>query len=249
MRGARADADDADAPAHGERVEVLGEVLGADELEDDVVLALLGEALRGDRVRAVGGDLLAGVLVADGGGDAGAGHHAELDGGEPDAAGGAVDEQALADGQTGLGEERVVGGGERLGDAAGRGPVELLGDRHRRALVDDRELGLSAAGHDRHHAIARFEAAGAAAAGHDLARELEARDVGGCVRRRGIVAGELHHVGAVEAGGADADEQLPVLGLGIRVLGDLYPAVANGGGTHMFEATPRSAVVLMWQIG
>ena len=34
--GARADADDADPPALGERLEVVGEVRGADELEDDV---------------------------------------------------------------------------------------------------------------------------------------------------------------------------------------------------------------------
>ena len=70
----------------------------------------------------------------------------------------AVDEQALADAQAGLREERVVGGGEDLGHAAGRVPVELLGHRHRRALVDDRELGLAAAGHDRHHAVAGLEA-------------------------------------------------------------------------------------------
>ena len=49
---------------------------------------------------------------------------------------------------------------------------------------------------------------------------------------RGIAARELEHVGAVQAGGMDADQQLPVLGLGIRVLDDLDPAVADGGGTH-----------------
>ena len=118
------------------------------------------------------------MLVADGRGDARAGHHAELDGGHADAAGRAVHEQALADGQPGLGEERVVGGGEDLGDAARRGPVELLRDRHRGALVDDRVLGLAAAGDQRHHAVAGLEAPDAAAAGDDLARELEARDVG-----------------------------------------------------------------------
>ena len=57
-------------------------------------------------------------------------------------------------------------------------------------------------------------------------------DVGGHARRRRIVAGELQHVGAVEPGGADADEQLAVLGLGIGVIGDLDPAVDDGGGTH-----------------
>ena len=181
------------------------------------------------------------VRVADGRGDAGAGHHAELDRGHADAARRAVDEQALADGQAGLGEERVVGGGEDLGDAARGGPVELVRDGHRGALVDDGELGLAAAGDDRHHAVAGLEAADAAAAGDDLARELEAGDV---LRRAGrgrVVAGELHQVGAVEARGADADEQLAVLGLGIGAVGDLDPAVGNRGGTHGGEGTPRSA--------
>ena len=40
-----------------------------------------------------------------------------------------------------------------------------------------------------------------------------------------IVPGDLQHVGAVEAGGADADEQLAVLGLRIGMFGDLDPAV------------------------
>ena len=64
-------------------------------------------------------------------------------------------------------------------------------------------------------------------------------------RRRRVLAGELHHVGAVETGGADADEQLTVLGLGIRVVGDLDSAVDDGGGTHAGEGTPRSAVVVV----
>ena len=202
------------------------------------------------------GDLLARVLVADGRRDARAGHHAELDGGHADAAGRAVDEQPLADGQAGLGEERVVGGGEDLGDAARGGPVELVGDRHRGALVHDRVLGLAAAGDDRHHAVARLEAADAAAARDDLAGELEARDVGGRARRRGVVAGDLQHVGAVETGGADADEQLPVLGLGIWVLGDLDPAVADRGGAHAAARgllpgprSTRSSVVAIRTIG
>ena len=196
------------------------------------------------------GDLLARVLVADGRGDARAGHRAELDGGHADAAGRAVDQQPLADGQPGLGEQRVVGGGEDLGDAARRGPVELVRDRHRGALVHDRELGLAAAGDDRHHAVAGLEASDAAAALDDLAGQLEAGDVRGRARRRGVVAGDLQHVGAVETGGADADEQLPVLGLGIWVLGDLYPAVANRGGTHAAEGTPRlRAVVAIRTIG
>ena len=130
--------------------------------------------------------------VADGGGDARARHLAELDGGHADAAGGAVDEQALAGAQPGLGEERVVGGGEDLGHAAGGLPLELLGHRHRGALVDDRELGLAAARDDRHHAVAGLEALDAGAALDDLARQLEAGDVLRRAGRRRVAALELH---------------------------------------------------------
>ena len=62
--------------------------------------------------------------------------------------------------------------------------------------------------------------------------------------RRRIVARELQHVGAVEAGGVDADEQLAVLRLRIRVLVDLDPAVADGGGTHGRDATRGRSAAL-----
>jgi hypothetical protein len=42
----------------------------------------------------------------------------------------------------------------------------------------------------------------------------------------------LQHVGAVEAGGAHADEQLAVLRFWIGMLDDLYPAVADRRGSH-----------------
>ena len=73
----------------------------------------------------------------------------------------AVDEQPLAGRQPGLGEERVVGGGEDLRHPAGRDPVEVLGHRHRGPLVDHGELGLPAAADDRHDPVARLEALGA----------------------------------------------------------------------------------------
>ena len=189
-------------------------------------------------------DLPAGLGIADGSGDPRARHHAQLHGRHADAARRAVHEQALADGQPRLGEERVVGGGEHLGDAARRGPVELVRDRHRGALVDDGELGLPASGDHRHHAVAGLEAPDAAAAGDDLARELQARDVGRNTRRRRIVTGNLQDVGTVEPSGADTDQQLAVLGLWSGTIGDLDLAVDDGGGTHVRDDTRRRAVVL-----
>ena len=106
------------------------------------------------------GDVVAQALVAHRGGHAGAGRRAQLDAGGADAAGGAVHEQALAGAQPGLGEERVVGGGEDLGDAAGLRPFEPVGDRHELALVHGGQLGLPAAADDGHDAIALGEALG-----------------------------------------------------------------------------------------
>ena len=62
--------------------------------------------------------------------------------------------------QTGLGEHRVVGGGEDLGEAAGLGQERLSGTGIRVPLVDHRQLGLAAAADDGHHAVADVEALG-----------------------------------------------------------------------------------------
>jgi hypothetical protein len=123
--------------------------------------------------------------------------------------------------------------------------------------VDDRELGLTAAGDNRHHTVTRLEAPHTATAGDDFARELEARDVRGDARRRRVVTGDLQEVGTVEPCGADTDEQLPVLRLGIGTIGDLDPAVDDGGGTHSRNGTPtperviprRSFVVFRTEFG
>ena len=185
-------------------------VRAAHELEHDVERAVLLEALGVDRVDVERVDALAQLRVAHRGGDARARHLAELDRGHADAAGAAVDEQALAGAQPGLREEGVVRGGEDLGHGPRGLPVELLGHRHRGALVDDRELGLAAAGDDRHHAVAGLEALHAGPALDDLAGQLEAGDVLRGAGRRRVAALELVHVGAVEPGAADADEQVGV---------------------------------------
>jgi hypothetical protein len=143
-----------------------------------------------------------------------------------------VDEQALARPQPGLGEERVVGRREDLGHAPGLLPVEAAGHRHELALVDGGQLGLPAAPHDRHHAIALGEALGSRAAAHHLARQLEPGDVGRRARRRRVVAGALVDVGAVEPGPPHADEDLAGPGLGVGVLVDDDLSVADRGGAH-----------------
>ena len=120
--GAGGDADDDDAAVRAQRLDVRAEVRRADELEDDVERAVLLEALGLEHV--VGAELrdgVAGVGVAHRRGDVRADRMGELDGGRADAAGGAVHEQPLAGAQPGLGEDRVVGGREDLGQPAGVG--------------------------------------------------------------------------------------------------------------------------------
>ena len=91
------DADHGDPPAGGERLQVLGQVGRADELEDHVERAVLGEALGRDRLGAERGDLRrAAPRCARSRSRARPAARAELDRGRADAAGAAVDEQALA---------------------------------------------------------------------------------------------------------------------------------------------------------
>ena len=66
----------------------------------------------------------------------------------------------------------------------------------------------------------------------DLAGELEPGDVRRRPGRRRVVPRALEDVGAVEPGGAHADEHLAGPRLGVGVLGDDDLAVADGGGAH-----------------
>src|SRR5262249_33465772 len=118
-------ADEQDAPAAGDAGQVLRDVAAADELEDDVGAAAGGGLEDGGReFSAVGPD---GVLEAErpgpiqlvggaGGADGGRAQRAdELDRRGADAAPAGRDEDVLAGAKAGLGDERVVGGDERLG--------------------------------------------------------------------------------------------------------------------------------------
>jgi hypothetical protein len=85
-------------------------------------------------------------------------------------------------------------------------------------LVRDRKLGLAAAGQERHHPPSVH-----------LAGTLEPRHVGRARRRR-VAAGALAEVGAVDPGGANADQDLAVARNRIGPLRDLDPAVDDRRG-------------------
>ena len=127
-------ADDHDAAVLCEGVEVVGEVHGADELEQHVGPDAAGRlGHRGDE--ALVGERL-GAERLDGGPGPSAPHHteharaadeADLAGRAADPARRAVDEQRLARDETGLAADRVVGRHEPLGDRRDRLLVERVG--------------------------------------------------------------------------------------------------------------------------
>jgi len=84
--------------------------------------------------------------------------------------------------------------------------------------VHDAQLGLSPAADDGHHSISLAEALGARTSGGDLAGELETGDIGRRAGRSRIATAALEHVGRVQAGGADAYEQLADARLRVGVL-------------------------------
>ena len=138
----------------------------------------------------------------------------------------------LTHAQRTLAEERVVRGGEHLGEAARLGPRQCVGSGRRHTLVRQRKLGLPTAADERHDAIADREAFDVTAERNDLTGELHARNVRWAPGRRRVQPASLRHVCTVEAGRAHVDEQLARARLGIGMLPPLQPALGHGHRPH-----------------
>ncbi len=209
-----AQADHGDASLGREPLEVGGEVVPADELEDHVVGAARG-CLCAELVELA-------LVVPCACGDLGSEGDPELHPCHSDAAGGTVHEQALAGLQLGLREERVVRGRVDLDEAARLGPRQVL--RHREGVrgVDGDELGVPAAREQRHHALAVLRLAGA----------LEPGNVDRGARRRRVAARALGQVGAVHTGAADLDQELALLRDGIGALLEVEGASGDDSCAH-----------------
>src|SRR5262249_48926881 len=117
--------------------------------------------------------------------------------------------------ELGLGEQCIVRGREHLDESARLRPVDIVRHRQHVRLVDGDELGMPAAGKERHHAVASFGLAGALEPG-DVRRRA-----GGCL----IVAETLEQVGAVDAGCANADQDLAWVRNRVGALLDLEPPI------------------------
>ncbi len=113
-------------------------------------------------------------------------------------------------------------------------------DGHQQALVHRRQLRLRAAADDRHHAISHREALGSAgwapSATTSPASSMPGMSCGRAGRRR-VQPAQLHHVAAVQPGGADAHEHLAGARHRIGVLLDHDLLLANGGGAHRCKPT------------
>ncbi len=240
--GARQQADEHDAGAWGGDPRVEGDVVAADEVEHDVRCAhrrdrvddvAVGRVRHDDAVgepeRRRRGDLLGRAGRPD---RTGAEGTAQLHRGGADARPDGVDEHGVARPQAGLSDERVVGRGEHLDAGAGGDVVELVGHGHELVVLDHQLLGVPAAAHEAHDAVARRPPPGVRSERRDPARELEAGHVVGGARGCRVVARHLEEVGAVHPGRGDVDEHLAAAGGGGRSLRDRQPALLDRRCAH-----------------
>jgi hypothetical protein len=192
-----------------------------------------GEVVGPDHLRrAQCRDLVASRGVADGGDDGRPGHRAQLNRGDTHAPRRSRDEHAVAGRQPATREERVVGGRVHLREPAGLGPRERLRHGEEVALVHHHPRRLGTSGDEGHDPVAALGIRDARTGTHDLAGELEARDVAGGARRRGIAALPLEHVRTVEPGCTDRDEHLGVPRDRVRPLLQAESAVVDDERVH-----------------
>src|SRR6185437_4100989 len=151
---------------------------------------------------------------------------------EPDARARTLDEHALAGAQTAVGDERVMHGLERNGQRRRLREGHVVGrDRRDAAPIGHRIFGIGAAARA-HDAVAGLEAAHLAADFSDLARPFETGDRAGTAEIAVTVAGRHEQIGAIEAAGADADQDLVGLRPRLRHVADFEALLAQYGGLH-----------------
>ena len=196
-------------PPVRERLQVLGQVRRADELEDHVERAVLGEVLGRDHLGAERRDLLAQLPRC-----APSRSRAR----RPRGRAGSPRcrrrrrRRARAGARRGAARACVKIASWAVVKTSGRPPAagqsSACRDGHQLRSWTDGQLGLRAAADDRHHALADREALGAGSERGHLAGELHAGDVLRRAGRRRVEPAPLHHVRAVQPGRVHPHEHL-----------------------------------------
>src|SRR5436190_2298682 len=210
-----------------ERIEVAGEVLRADHVEDHVDAAAAGQlAHDGNKVglaivdRALGTKLLArGALGRRSGGreHARSPRPCQLNGGGPDAARSSVHQERLAGGQTSALEHVGPDSKERLRNGRGGGEIDATRDRQALRRRRHAVLGVAAARYQRTHGLAFPPAARLRPDRGNRPGHFQARNVRR-PRRRRIPALTLHHIGPIDARGRDFDQDVAASRVWTRAL-------------------------------
>ena len=239
------EADDDETAAGREHADVAGQVVAADQVEDDVHPA---SVRRGQHVFGpfVGGDDTvvqaerAGALELGGG--PGRAQHAraqrpgQLDRCGAYSAAGRVDEHAFAGVQVAARHERVVRRDPRFGKRRRLDECEMLRYRQRLTFVHDDVLGVRSAAGDAHDAVADVPLGHVRCDPRHRAGVLQAGNVGRGTGRRRVPAAALEQVRAIHRGRMHLHQQLTAARLGRGALVQLQhlrrPRLADDDGFH-----------------
>jgi hypothetical protein len=118
-----------------------------------------------------------------------------------------MDQKSLSRAQPAAVEDIGPDGEEGLGQGPGLDHIHPLGDRQALRRRGSAEFGIAAAGNQSGHRVAHPPARYPLAKRRDPASDLQPRDVGS-PRRRLVATLALHHIGPIDAGRGDLDQQL-----------------------------------------
>ena len=209
---------DVDSPALGQRRDDVGKAR----------MRRINDAIGSERL-----DSLELFRRARGTQDSAAGCVGNLDGGGADAAGGGVNQDALARCQADLSEECIVRGDESLGDCRGLHEIDVGRNRHRQPLVSHDVLGLAPTGDDAEDAISLLERTDDVRPQRvDFAGVFQPGSIGRSPRRCGIHPSALQQVGTVEPAGTHPDPHLIAPGIGSRDFANFENFRAACSGDH-----------------
>ena len=157
---------------------------------------------------------------------------AQLNGSRAHAAAASVHQHLFAGAQLPLHKEIQPGGGKDFRQAGGDDQPHALRHRHHLRRRTQHPVGVAAAAEQGAHLLADRQIFDPLADGLYHPRTLQPQHLAGAGRRR-VEPGFLRQIGAIDAGGADADSHLAPGGRLIRALNQLQGAVFRYPSTHI----------------